>query len=198
MNYPPFIYRIVVFTTLAALVSCNTKEDISVKNINIQDSISLYGVKQYNLPQFSTLVKENIAQWAAFDDFENELTLFHNIKLEALKKNSERLLNATDSILKTIPDTLHTNSIYARLLVAKTRVAILHQEVQKTKVDSATVERYLQEMYTATDNLVLDINEKLERDTSGFKKIEEEELERQKQKRFQDSVFKAELRDANN
>ncbi|MDT0555471.1 hypothetical protein [Patiriisocius hiemis] len=180
------------------LISCGKTSETQEQETVVQDNTTSFGARQYKLPSFSEAAQKQIQQWKAFEDFENGLTRFQKVGIEAIKNNSERLLITTDSITKTIPDTLNQSPIYARLLVAKTRVAMLHQEVRKSRVDSAQVEDQLKELYKATNDLVLQINEKFEREAIDVQRLEEEEKERQEQKRFLDSVYQAELKDQKN
>jgi thymidylate kinase len=74
----------------------------------------------------------------------------------------------------------------------------LDQEINRTRIDSLTIEEQLKELTTATVNFYLQINEKLQKDRIDKDREDDEKKELEKQKRFLDSVHQAELEDKEN
>jgi hypothetical protein len=70
-----------------------------------------------------------------------------------------------DSLTKNIPDTLYTQPIYARVIIAKTRAAMVKQVANKARLDTLAMQKAIMEMNLATANLIIQINEKFEKDT---------------------------------
>lgn len=81
-----------------------------------------------------------------------------------------------DSLTKKIPDTLRTQAISSRLIVTTTRAAIIKQEANKGRVDTLAIQVAILEMNTATANLIIQINEKFEKDTQD-NKVKNNELQ---------------------
>ena len=70
-----------------------------------------------------------------------------------------------DSLTKNIPDTLNTQPIYARVIITKTRAAIVKQLANKDRLDTLAMQKAILQMNLATANLIIQINEKFEKDT---------------------------------
>ncbi len=183
------------FTCFLIIVSCgDTLETTEAPQI-IVDSTTLYGNKAFVFPLLSENAKSYISQWGAFEDFEVEAKNINGSTVEALRDKSERLISRIDSLTKKVPDTLQTQSIISRVMVAKTRASLLRQEVNKGRIDSLRLQAYLDEMNMATKNLIIQINEKFQKDAIDFQRKDDEKKELEKQKRFLDSVYKSELQD---
>ncbi len=180
------------------VVSCGiTSEENETSLQNTQDSSALYGDSKFIFPTLTENAKFYMMQWGAFDDFESETRGINGSTIDELRPRSERLLARIDSLTKKIPDTLFTQPIYSRVMVAKTRAELLNQETHKTRIDSVKLQNYINEMNIAAKNLMVQINEKFEKDAIDLQKKDYEKKELEKQKRFLDSVFRAELRDKN-
>ena len=103
-----------------------------------------------------------------------------------------------DSLSKNIPDTLFNQAILSRVIVVKTRINLLHQELKKSKIDSIQLQNYMNEMNASVSNLIIQINEKFQKDAIDLKRVEDEKKELENQKRFLDSVYQIELQDKKN
>ena len=87
---------------------------------------------------------------------------------------SRELVSHLDSLMKKIPDTLNTKSIYSRVVVVKTRSLLLSQVLEKPRVDSIQLQNYIDEMNISGKNLIIQINEKFEKDAIDLQKIKTE------------------------
>lgn len=143
------------------------------------------------LPQADSIVKD----WPVFKDFRGVSINFENSTLEDLQRKSQNLLNITDSLSRSLPDTLNNNMIISRLWVVKTRVELLQQEVNKGKPSKEQITNYIREMQEATLNFVQQINEKIQKDQIDYTRREDEATELEKQRRAKDSIFQLELED---
>ncbi len=198
MNFPSFLFlTTLVFCLL--LVSCgNASEENSEMHIAVQDLEGTYGNKKFTVPQLSERALMHVTQWSVYEDFENDAKTISGSTLEKLRNTSERLVQYSDSLSKKIPDTLNNSAISSRLTVVKTRANLLLQEANKSRIDSLKLENAITEMNKAVKNLIVQINEKFQKDAIDLQRKEDEEKELEKQKRFLDSVYKAELKDKMN
>ncbi|HBC05151.1 MAG TPA: hypothetical protein DC015_13390, partial [Aequorivita sp.] len=95
-------------------------------------------------------------------------------------------------------DTLNTKPIHSRLMVLKTRSALLFQASHQATIDSLKVQQSLEEMNGAVKNLIVQLNEKFQKDKIDFTRKEDEENELKKQQRYKDSIINLELQDKKN
>jgi len=77
-------------------------------------------------------------------------------------------------------------------------VYLLNQELNKSRPDSVKIQLNIAELNTSYTNLIIQINEKFEKDAIDLQRVDDEKKELKKQKRFLDSVYQAELQDQSN
>ena len=65
-------------------------------------------------------------------------------------------------------------------------------------IDKDKVEIYITETNDAVKNLIVQLNEKFQKDRIDLQRIDNEKKELEKQKKFLDSVFNVELEDQKN
>ena len=181
------------------MYSCgnSSEETQSAQNL-IEDTNSLYGDKDIVFPELSESAKIYVEKWGVFEDFQQEAKSINGSNIESLRDKTERLRARVDSLTKKLPDTLFVSPIYSRVIVAKTRAELLHQEAHKPRIDSTKLQFNITEMNIATRNLIIQINEKFQKDETYFQLKDNEKKELEKQKRFLDSVYKAEREDLKN
>lgn len=189
-------YWIICSTFLILAISCDDQKNSANRNSGSQNtSVTLFGKKNIVFAKISPEAEMYLNNWTVFSDFTTEAIAINGTDLKNLQTRSELLLSRLDSLTKRIPDTLDTQPIYARILVAKTRAAILHQLSNKTKIDTSLVQESVAEMNTATNNLIVQINEKFQKDGIDRQRTDNEKQELELRKKKADSIFKAELKD---
>jgi len=175
--------------------SCgDSSTEAAIPQIAVQDTMR-YGKVNYTFPKLSESAREQIENWSVYDDFYGEASTLNNINLENLRAKTDKLLLHTDSLSKKIPDTLYTSAIYSRLIILQTRIRLLKQEVNRGNVNSEKVERNIVETNNAVKNLIVQLNEKFQKDGIDLQRIDNEKKELEKQKKFLDSAYQAELKD---
>ncbi|MFC7356294.1 hypothetical protein ACFQO1_01235 [Jejudonia soesokkakensis] len=192
------MYFISLLTLGFLVVSCgNSSEETQIQLPTIDTAVR-YGNKNFTLPALSPNAREEAIKWSVYEDFENEITQINGSNIEALLSSTERLVQFSDSLIKTVPPTLNEQAISSRLLVTKTRANLLHQEIRLSRLDSLAIETKIEQLNQATKNLIVRINEKFTKQSIDLERKDDEEAELKKQKKFQDSVFQVELRDRDN
>jgi len=181
------------------LTSCGEPEEEPVKIVTeAQDFSKIYGNSSIKFPKLISEAETEVSGWSVFQDFQREINSLNGATLAELRVSTERLKQHTDSLGEKIPEVLATQPISSRLLVVNSRVNLLDQEINKSRIDSLSIEEKLEELTTATINFYLQINEKLQKDRIDEEREEDEKKELEKQKRFLDSVYQAELKDQEN
>ena len=188
-----------IFTVLLVVISVASCTDNTtagpVNETALLDSTEVYGSSSMRFPDISPQASDIVAQWAVFSDFQLEATDLNNRSRKDIVNKTERIIAHTDSLRKSMPDTLKTLPIYSRLVVAGTRARLLNQEASKDSVDSLKIEQALMQMNQATVSLINQINEKFQKDRIDAQRRDDELKELEKQKRFVDSVELLELAD---
>ena len=151
---------------LTVVLSCteNRHSTSQTTPVQISDTL-LFGWQDAKLPEFSESSENYISQWPVFEDLMTEVLAINQASLKTIQQRSHSLVSRMDSLAKNIPDTLNTQPIYARIVVTKTRAALVKQIANKSRLDSLAIEQAISQMNLATANLIIQINEKFEKDT---------------------------------
>ncbi len=185
---------IIIFFVTFSILSCKNnfnEEDKSQNTIVVK--AKTYKFLKKEAPKLSPKARDLSIQWEAFSQFIEEIQSLDGETLEGLKSKSPTLVTISDSLSVKIPDTLNTKLIQARVLVAKTRVKILDQEINKGRPDTLKIKTALTKLNRSLTNLIIQINQKVIKSSIDRQRSENEKKELEKQKQFLDSVYKAEL-----
>ena len=176
---------------LLFVVSCIDNQRAATQNKidQVADS-KLFGQADAMLPDFSDSSENYISQWPVFDDLITEVLAINQASLTTIQQRSNLLVSRMDSLTKNIPDTLNTRPIYSRVIITKTRAAIVKQVANKGKLDTLEMQKAIMQMNLATANLIIQINEKFEKDTQDNSVKNNELKEKQVLKKRLDSVYK--------
>ncbi len=148
------------------VLSCKDNQPaVATTNTKQITDIKLFGNPDAMLPDFSQSSENYISQWPVFDDLITEVLAINQASLKTIQQRSNILVSRMDSLTKNIPDTLNTQPIYARVIVTKTRAAIVKQVANKSRLDTLAMQQAISQMNLATANLIIQINEKFEKDT---------------------------------
>ena len=195
-SYSKYVLAILLGSHL--ITSCgNDQQKPEEQQVTEAPTRDHYGDDDFVFPLLDNNSKLQVSNWAVFEDFDKEIRTINGRTREGLKNKSIRLVSHMDSLSKKVPDTLSSRAIKSRLLVVKTRVHLLDQELNKSRPDSATLQGHLSELNTSYSNLIQQINEKFEKDAIDVQRLEDEKKELENQRKFLDSVYEAELQDQN-
>ena len=194
--YMKFIFPLFM-VTFFVLCCGNAPEENQNQNPKNDASI-IFGNPDFVFSQLSAPAKEHATRWGVLEDFFAEAKNMNGTNYEALRNRSERMKEYSDSLFKNIPDTLNTKPINSRLLVIKTRSELLFQASHQDAIDSVKLQTSITEMNVAVNNLIVQLNEKFQKDNIDFQRKEDEENELKKQQRYKDSIVNLELQDKKN
>lgn len=177
---------------LFVLLSCIDNQPVaSSLQIDQVDDTKLFGQADTMLPDFSESSENYISKWPVFEDLITEVLAINQASLKTIQQRSNLLVSRLDSLTKNIPDTLYTQPIYARVIITKTRAAIVKQLANKDRLDTLAMQKAVVEMNLATANLIIQINEKFEKDTQDNSVKNNERKEKQVLKKRLYSGYKS-------
>jgi hypothetical protein len=181
------------FSSICLLFVVSCIDSPRAANQNKIDQVTdskLFGQADAMLPDFSDSSENYISQWPVFDDLITEVLAINQASLTTIQQRSNLLVSRMDSLTKNIPDTLNTRPIYSRVIITKTRAAIVKQVANNGKLDTLEMQKAIMQMNLATANLIIQINEKFEKDTQDNSVKNNELKEKQVLKKRLDSVYK--------
>ncbi|PKP27105.1 MAG: hypothetical protein CVU03_00760 [Bacteroidetes bacterium HGW-Bacteroidetes-2] len=188
--YKLFIHKmqkLVILTVfLFFFYSCKDKEQVE-KIIDEQENVELPSTS-LQIPVLSPEARNAIASWQRFQEFENDLKRINQGGIRRFSRETERMAAAADSLQITIPEVLNSNAISSRMRVVNTRVKLLHEALHQNGSDSLRVWNNLRETNMAYANLLLQINEKFEKQRIDAMAKTDENIETNKKKQEYDSL----------
>ena len=191
-----YVIQLLIVATF--IFSCRNSSEEDQNQSPANDASIIFGDKGYDFPELSPPAKEQAVHWGVLEDFLSEAKKANGSNYQDLRNRSELLRQYSDSLFKNIPDTLNTKPINSRLLVLKTRSELLFQTSHRATIDSLKVQQSLEEMNIAIKNLIVQLNEKFQKDNIDFQRKDDEKNELKKQQRYKDSIVNLELKDQQN
>ncbi len=171
-----FIYFSSICLLFVVLSCIDSQQAASQTKTEQVTDAKLFGQPDAMLPDFSESSENYISQWPVFDDLITEVLAINQASLKTIQQRSNLLVSRMDSLTRNIPDTLNTQPIYARVIITKTRAAIVKQEANKGRLDTLAMQQAISQMNLATANLIIQINEKFEKDIQD-NKVKNNELQ---------------------
>jgi hypothetical protein len=156
-------YLLLLMAFLEGLSSCQKQNTTPVEH-HAEERVQNYGQTSFNFPPLSPEAEELVTDWPVFKDFKRISQNLWRIPVDDFKHRSNNLRLQTDSLMVTIPKSLESPIIRARLLVVSTRINLLNQETKKSVLDSTVIENRLLALHQSIRQFVLHINEKIEKD----------------------------------
>ncbi len=180
------------------LFGCGVEtENESASQEMVLDSLKHYGDTSYPFPRLSGEVEEALLRWSDYQDFQRDIQQLNGNAINFLRPKTELLANRADSLLKHFPDSIFGKPIHSRMVIVNTRIKLLDQAVQRSQPDTLKIEYYLSELNKSLRNLMIQLNEKYQKEAIDEQRREDEKKELEKQQRFLDSVYQQELKDNN-
>ncbi len=198
---PLFIFMkfIIPLLMLVGFVfSCGNASEENQTQTPTNDASIIFGEKDRTFQPLSEPASKQAVRWGVLEDFLAEAKNANGSNYQDLRTRSELLREYADSLFSNIPDTLNTKPIHSRLMVLKTRTALLFQASHQATIDSLKVQQSLEEMNGAVNNLIVQLNEKFQKDKIDFSRKEDEDKELKQQQRYKDSIINLELQDKKN
>lgn len=189
-------YKLLLIGCLSLVFSCGNSSEENVLEPQSNSSM-IFGEKNYRVPELSALAKEQAIQWGVLEDMLSQAQTINGSTHEDLLNHSERLQQYSDSLIKSVPQALDTDPIKSRLIVLNTRSRVLYQTSHQALIDSTDIQNAVTEMNAAVNNLIVQLNEKFQKEKIDLQRKGDEEMELQQQKRYKDSIMELELKDIN-
>lgn len=157
--------QLIFFLIIITLLFACKNSDPEAEEPKSKEFVSyVFGEKNYTFPEFSDLTEEEVKHWGVLKDLLQEIKNIYGADYLELQSRSENILQYTDSVVNSVPEKLNSNSINSRLLVLKTRAALLYESSYQGSIDTFKMQNSIRELNKATTNLILQFNEKVQKD----------------------------------
>ena len=103
--------------------------------------------------------QEVTSEWLAYITAQSEIENFRNYTLNDVIANATPITEIMQSLMETLPPTLQSNAVEARLGVLVTKAKILQQLAGKRTLDPDQIAKTAQEIPTEFNNFKIQLNE---------------------------------------
>lgn len=170
--------KILVLFSLIFFFSCEENQEAKVSEVNSEKSFS--DRLEHSDKRTVTLLpeaREMAKEWLAYVTAQNEIQGLENSTGLDIMDSSNNLVQIMESLNTTIPDTLRSRAVEARMNVLYTKARVLHQLSNKKQKNPDEIFKVTNELLTEFDNFKLQLNELFLKTPENFEMELDEEFE---------------------
>lgn len=166
MKYWLFIFLSVV------LISCKNQENNDETSQNAVDTTAM--AEKIKISDKSIALepkpRDFALEWVEFIAAQNEVERLKNVSVEEVINKSAAISQIMQSLQTSLPDSLKSVPVEARLNVVSTKAQLLDQYSHKRKPDPKLISQTTVELYDEFNNLKLQMNEIFRKTLEDFEK----------------------------
>lgn len=182
--------KIFFLITVFALISCKTDKDADNMAENKIDTTAFQKKLDFENPDYALEpeAKEYALKWIEYITAQNEIKNLENATVNEVKNNASSIAQIMESLKNSVPDSLKSTAVEARLNVVNTKAQLLKQYSGRQEPDAGDIAQTSQELHLEFNNLKLQMNEIFLKSLEDFEEELEqfEDLEKQQE---QDSII---------
>ncbi len=169
------MYKFIAVFIICLLISCgnNKKQQIDV-NTEKQDVsiIEKEDLSQLNYIDFvlGKKTRTKISDWIKYDELEEKISELKNADLSYFKSDKEVVETLIKEFAETIPKSINTDDINARILVVQNMYYKLNGTVNLTTTTKSELKKSITDLLESFSNLNFQINKKFEKDSQNITK----------------------------
>ncbi|MCM8569439.1 hypothetical protein NE848_08615 [Gramella jeungdoensis] len=176
--------KFILFISLLAFVCCKTEQDAeksaeeAVDTTAFQAKIKIEDNELALRPE----ARDYALGWVEFITAQNEIEKLNNSTVNEVMSNAGAIAQIMESLKTSVPDSLRSVPVEARLNVVNTKAQLLRQYSAKQEPDAEVIAQTTKELFQEFNNLKLQMNEIFLKSLEDFEKEldEFEQQERQK------------------
>ena len=181
-----YIFLIAVF----AMISCKTDQDADkmaenkVDTTAFQKKLSIEGPDYKLEPE----ARDYALKWIEYITAQNEIKNLENATINDVKNNAGAIAQIMESLKNSLPDSLRSTAVEARLNVVNTKAQLLKQYSGRQEPDAEDIAETSRELHLEFNNLKLQMNEIFLKSLEDFEEEMEQFEQMERDSISQDSV----------
>ncbi|MDT0675178.1 hypothetical protein [Autumnicola musiva] len=179
--------NIILIILLICLFSCREKQANQTVSKVDTTAFGLEIAVTNQQVQLQPGAREYASQWIEYITAQNEIQKFQDASLRDVMENSAPLAEIMESLQTSLPDSLRTNAVEARLSVLTTKSKLLKYAASKRDPNPEEIREISEEIPTEFNNLKIQLNEIFLKTLEDFEK-ELDEMEEENFDQENDSV----------
>ena len=174
-----FIFLIIILT----VISCKTDKDTEKSAQNLEDTTAFQKKLSIEDPNYALEpeAKEYALNWIEFITAQNEVKKLENATINQVKNNAGTIAQIMETLKNSVPDSLSSVAVEARLNVVNTKAQLLKQYSGRQEPDAEDIAQTSRELHLEFNNLKLQMNEiflktleEFEKELDDFERMEKE------------------------
>ncbi|MDX1544217.1 MAG: hypothetical protein R3214_09750 [Christiangramia sp.] len=176
--------KIILFISFLAFVCCKTEQDAEKSAEEAQDTTAFQANIKIDDSQLALRpeAREHALGWVEFITAQNEIEKLKNSTVNEVMSNAGAIAQIMESLKNSVPDSLKSVPVEARLNVVNTKAQLLKQYSGKQEPDAEVIAQTTEELFQEFNNLKLQMNEIFLKSLEDFEKELDEFEEQEKEK----------------
>ncbi|MCP9199496.1 hypothetical protein MKO06_06235 [Gramella sp. GC03-9] len=175
--------KFIIFLSIFSIFSCRTEQDAEESAEKAMDTTAFQASLKIDDQPISLQpeARDQALKWVEFITAQNEINKLENANVNQLMNDAGAIAQIMESLSNSIPDSLRSVAVEARLNVVNTKAQLLKQYSMKQEPDAGKIAETGSELYTEFNNFKLQLNEIFLKSIEDFEaELDEfEEMERQ-------------------
>ena len=171
--------KFIVFISVILLVSCKSENDAENSAEALTDTTAFQKNINIESPDFALEpeARDYALNWVEYITAQNEVRKLENATINEVMNNSGAIAQIMESLKNSVPDSLKSVAVEARLNVVNTKAQLLNQYSGKQEPDAEDIAQTAKDLHLEFNNLKLQMNEIFLKSLEDFEK-ELDEFER--------------------
>jgi len=163
---------------LFSLISCNKNQDTKTEDIEIAKDTTVLtknDISKINYIDYGVDKKAQttLDSWQAYNTLAMSISRLKSADISFFKEDNTVFVSTIKDLESTIPETINTEPIQARLLILKTKLFKLEEALNLSTTEKEEKLLVIKELFEAFSNVTLQINKKFEKEAQSIIKPEE-------------------------
>lgn len=189
--------KIILFILIICLTACKSENEAGEKAENNMDTTAFQAIIELDKRSLNLEpeARKYALNWVEFITAQNEIDKLDDITINQVMNNAGEIAQIMESLKNSVPDSLASIPVEARLNVVNTKAQLLKQYSSKRDPNASEIRETTKELYQEFNNLKLQMNEIFLKSLEDFER-ELDEIE--KAEREQDSLASSKIKDSLN
>lgn len=171
---------------LLSALACKKDQKVTAESDNLMNTEAFQEkleIKERNI-QLAPEARNYALEWVAYITAQNEIERLEKASVGEIAQNSKAISQIMMSLKNSVPDSLKSISVNARLNVVSTKAQLLNQLAERRKKDPKLIAQTAEELHLEFSNLKIQLNELFLETLEDFEK-ELDEFEREESELFE-------------
>ncbi|GAA4308832.1 hypothetical protein GCM10023115_36520 [Pontixanthobacter gangjinensis] len=179
--------KFILLISTLLLISCKTETDAESSAEDLADTTAFQQKLKIEDPNYAldAEARKYALNWVEYITAQNEVQKLEGATVNEVMNNAGAIAQIMESLKKSVPDSLKSVAVEARLNVVDTKARLLKQYSGKQEPDAEDIAQTTRELHQEFNNLKLQMNEIFLKSLEDFEK-ELDEFEENERK--QDSI----------